>query len=485
MLACERSSHWTGELELKKRFRWDITYLYWGITAFSVIACGVIVFILLDRWPAIRDGLGDILRMLSPVLYGLIFAYLLNKMMSMIEKKLVSRMINKIMRKSSANNRRRTTRVVSIVMTVIFTVVLIGGILMLVIPQLFSSLESLLPVIAGYRDDVIAWLMYTFEDNSQLEGAAVNYARTILDWVEQWIDGTLLQLGESFEQNLIGGALSVIMTAVNIVIGFVLSIYALYQKETFIAQSKKVIYSIFGVKKGNRIVFGATFLDKSCGSFLTARLLDALIVGILCYLFLIISNLPYPMLIAVIVGVTNIIPYFGPFIGGIPSGLLILMVSPTQCLIFILFIVILQQLDGNVIYPKIQGNALGLSGFWIIVSLLVFSGLIGFWGMIIGVPLFSAIYAICKGAASKQLENRGMPTDTDAYRDIAGFDEETNEPVLKTSSASSESTDAPAAARLSRKLLSIAPFKSGARSFKLKKRGGVPAPQESENKNSE
>ena len=468
---------------MKKRFRWDITYLYWGITAFSVIACGVIVFILLDRWPAIRDGLADVLRILSPVLYGLIFAYLLNKMMSMIEKKLISRLINKIFRKSKANSRRRMIRIVSIVLTVIFTVVLIGGILMLVIPQILSSLESLLPAIAGYRDDIIAWLTYTFEDNSQIEGAAVNYARTILDWLEQWIDGTLLRLGESFEQNVIGGALSVIRTVANIVIGFVLSIYALYQKETFAAQSKKIIYSIFGVKKGNRIILGATFLDNSCGSFLTARLLDAIIVGILCYLFLIISNLPYPMLIAVIVGVTNIIPFFGPFIGGIPSGLLILMVSPTQCLIFIVFIVILQQLDGNVIYPKIQGSALGLSGFWIIVSLLVFSGFIGFWGMILGVPIFTAIYAICKGAASKQLANRGMPTNTDAYRDIASFDEETNEPVLKTSSAPKESTDAPASVRLRGKLRSISPFEPGTRSFKLKKRAAALSTTESENEN--
>ena len=470
---------------MKKRFRWDITYLYWGITAFSVIACGVIVFILLDRWPAIRAGLADILQILSPVLYGLTFSYLLNKMMSLIEKKLILRLINKVMQKSSASSRRRISRGVSIVVTVIFTIVIIGGILMLVIPQILSSLEALVPAISGFRDNVIAWLTNRLEDDSQLEGAAVNYVRTILDWLEQWIDGTLLQLGESFERNVIGGALSVIRTVANVIIGFVLSIYALYQKETFTAQSKKIIYSIFGAKKGNRIIFGATFLDNSCGSFLTARLLDALIVGILCYLFLIISNLPYPMLIAVIVGVTNIIPYFGPFIGGIPSGLLILMVSPTQCLIFVVFIVILQQLDGNVIYPKIQGNALGLSGFWIIVSLLVFSGFIGFWGMILGVPFFSAIYAICKGVASKQLENRGLPTDTGAYRDIVSFDEETHAPVYKATPDPAEKVQHKVKARFLGKLGSIVPHKSSARSFKLKKSSGTLSQPDTENENSQ
>ena len=188
---------------MKKRFRWDVTYLYWGITAFSVIACGVIVFITLDRWPAIKAGLGDVLRIFSPVLYGLIFAYLLNKMMSLIEKRLISRMVNRIFSKSSINNRRRLTRVVSIVLTVILTVVLIGGILMLVIPQIQSSLEALLPALPGYRDEVIGWLRNIIEDNSQLEDAAINYVSTILERLELWIDGTLLQLGESFERNVI------------------------------------------------------------------------------------------------------------------------------------------------------------------------------------------------------------------------------------------------------------------------------------------
>ena len=386
----------------------------------------------MDRWPSVKAALFDIIRVLSPVIYGLMFAYLLNKIMSFFESKLISKLINRLFRKRESVNKTRLTRGISVALTVIITLLIFRSLILLVMPQLLNSLQTLVLAMPGYINVVIDWLESTLDGNPLIEDAAVNYAGAITDQFTNWLQNTLLPQAETIVANVIGGAYSVFMTIARLVVGFVISIYVIYHKERFAAQSKKVVYGVFGAKKGNRIVTGAEFLDKSCGSFLTARLIDALIVGLLCYIFMIIAGMPYPMLIAVIVGVTNIVPFFGPFIGGIPSALIILMINPTQCLIFSIFIVILQQLDGNLIYPKIQGTTIGLSGFWIIVSLMVFSGFFGFWGMLLGVPIFTVIYATCRGAVENMLDNRGMPTETSEYRKISIFDAETNEPLYKT-----------------------------------------------------
>ena len=417
---------------MKKRFRWDVTYLYWGITAFSVIFCGVVVYLLLDRWPSVRASLMDGLGILSPIIYGLMFAYLLNKIMTYLEKKLVSRIVRRVFKNRAENSRIRISRALSVTLTIVFTVLLISSLFTLVLPQIFSSLQSLVTAIPSYFNTVVIWLQNVLEDNSLLEDAAISYAASISSQLTNWIQNTVLSQVENIAVNIIDGAFSFITTIANLIIGFIISIYVMYHKEKFSAQSKKVVYGIFGTKKGNKIIISASFLDRSCGNFITARLIDALIIGTISYIFLAITRMPYPMLIAVLIGITNIIPFFGPFIGAIPSAILILLVNPTQCLIFVIFILILQQLDGNVIYPKIQGTTLGLSGFWIIFSLLVFSGFFGFWGMLLGVPIFTVIYAACRGAATRLLESRSLPTETDEYKNIFIFDEESNEPVYKT-----------------------------------------------------
>ena len=442
---------------MNKKFRWDVTYVYWGITAFCVIAGGAAVYLIMDRWPSVSTALVGILRVFSPIIYGLMFAYLLNKIMMFFENRVVAKTFHRIMRMAHGNERirqgtgiiaktlRRAIRVpkplkkqllpryVSVLLTVLSTLFLIGGLFTLVLPQLFFSLETLVTSVPSYLNTIINWVQGYSDLNPILEDAAVNYAAALIESATEWIQDTVLAQAETVVTSIVAGALNVVMTITNLLIGLVLSVFLLFHKEVFLAQAKKVIYGFLGPRRGNKLIAGVSFLDRSCGSFITARLIDALIIGVLCYIFMVIARMPYAMLIAVIVGVTNIIPFFGPFIGAIPSALLILLVNPTQCLIFVIFIIVLQQLDGNVIYPRIQGTTLGLSGFWIVVSLLVFNGFFGFWGMLLGVPVFTVIYASFRGLASRKLQNRGLPTETDRYKEIHCFDAETNEPVLKSS----------------------------------------------------
>ena len=416
---------------MKKRFHWDVAYLYWGITAFCVIVCGVTFFLILNNWQEMRVLVRQILGILSPIIYGLIFAYLLGKVMSFFERRVFSRLINRIFKKRSEKNRFRAVRILSLLLTVVLAILIIGGVFILVLPQILRSLQALLFALPGYYNTAVKWLTNTLEDHSLLEDAAVGLTGAAATQLTNWIENSLLTQANRILANILGGAVSVLRTAANFLIGLVISIYMMYNKEKLSAQAKKVVYSVFGTGRANKLVIGAEFLDKTFGSFIFSRLIDALIIGSICYIFMLAFNMPYPTLIAVIVGLTNIIPFFGPFIGGIPSGVLILLVNPMKCLIFVIFIVILQQLDGNLIYPKIQGSSLGLSGFWVICALLLFSGLFGFWGMLLGVPVFAAIYIACKNAVNKSLKSRGMPSDTEEFKKIYIFDEKTNEPVGK------------------------------------------------------
>jgi predicted PurR-regulated permease PerM len=170
-------------------------------------------------------------------------------------------------------------------------------------------------------------------------------------------------------------------------------------------------------------------VDKTCGGFVVSKLIDSTIVGVVCYVFMAAFRMPYAVLIAVIVGITNVIPFFGPFVGGIPSAIILLLENPANSLIFVVFIVIIQQLDGNVLFPALQGSKSGVSGFWILFAILLFGGMFGFTGFLLGVPVFAVIYEAVRSLARTRLEARGLPAGTDEYEEIAYIDAETRIPV--------------------------------------------------------
>ena len=246
-----------------------------------------------------------------------------------------------------------------------------------------------------------------------------------------WIQNTVLPKLGSLISNVTSGVYYAIMGVYNLVIGIIVSVYVLSNLEQFGASAKRILYSVFSVDIAKKILEGLEFTDRTFMGFINGKLLDSAIIGLICYIVCSILRMPYALLVSVIVGVTNIIPFFGPFIGAVPSSIIILLVNPVKCLIFIAFIILLQQLDGNIIGPKILGSSVGINGFWVMFSIILGAGLFGFWGMLLGVPVFVIIYAAITGSVTRKLKRSDLPWEAADYMDMAYIDPVTYQPVKK------------------------------------------------------
>jgi predicted PurR-regulated permease PerM len=284
-------------------------------------------------------------------------------------------------------------------------------------------------------DEISSLLTRFLEDKPEYQSYVDSVLNRGAEFIEHWVDTNIIQQVDTIIANITGSIVTVIKGIGNMIIGIVISIYLLYHKETFGAQAKKMVCGVFRPKFANAVVSTVEFVDRSCGGFISGKILDSLIIGVICYISMLILQMPYAALIAVIVGVTNIIPFFGPIIGAIPSAFLIVFISPVKCLIFIIYIIVLQQIDGNIIGPRILGRTVGLSGFWIMFAILFFGSLYGFWGMLLGVPVFSVIYAGIKKLISMLLKKRSMPQDTAEYAGMDHIDLETKAIVKKAPAA--------------------------------------------------
>ncbi|MDR0838353.1 MAG: AI-2E family transporter [Oscillospiraceae bacterium] len=424
---------------MKKRFRWNLQYLYWGITALCVIVAGLACFFIASRWRTGLAWLRELMRILSPVIYGLVLTYLLNKPMNFFENRIYGRLKGK-----TAERGARKRRILSLLSTMVFALLLIGGALALLLPQIYTSIQSLISQLPGYFTKAMEWARRLLDDNPDLERTVINLVGNIEESLTEWLKTTLLAQVNTIVTNLTSGVIGAVREVINLLIGFVVAVYLLYHRETFAAQVKKLLYAVLRPRFATGALRGLRFLDYTCGSFVTSRLIDALIVGVVCWIAMTIARIPYAVLISVLVGVTNIIPFFGPFIGGVPSALLLLLENPTKGLIFVIIVVVLQQLDGNVLYPRIQGTSLGLSGFWILFAILLFGGLMGFWGFLLGVPIFAVIYHALRWLARALLSSRGLPTETEAYAGGVEYGAEDAEaavePVAETDARDDEET---------------------------------------------
>jgi predicted PurR-regulated permease PerM len=245
--------------------------------------------------------------------------------------------------------------------------------------------------------------------------------------VFSWVQTTLLPSLGSVVSNVTTGVAYVVKAVYNLIIGIIVSIYILGSYESFSAGARRLSYSLFGIEGAEKLRDGLAFTDKTFMGFINGKLLDSAIIGLICYIVCASLNMPYALLVSVIVGVTNIIPFFGPLIGAIPATIIILMVDPLKAFIFVVFVIILQQVDGNFIGPKILGNSVGINGFWVMFSIIVGAGLFGFWGMLLGVPVFVVIQALFDKAVVRKLQRSDLPVEPEAYADIRRIDPVTHE----------------------------------------------------------
>ena len=418
---------------MRRRFNWDKRYLYWGVTAFCVIAAALLFYFAVGNITVFGNAVSRLVSILAPFIWGLVICYLLSPLMRSVENRLFLPLARKLYRKNKKNDGRRFARALTVVFCEIVLILVLVALVYLIIPQMLSSVQTLISNSGVYVDNLSKWADGLFENypvlDDYLGGLLDNFNTNLGNWLET----KLLPRVGSVVTSVTSGVYGVAKSIYNLIIGIIVSIYLLSDKEGFVAAVKRMTYSVFSVETADRQRSGLNFVDRTFMSFLNGKLLDSLIIGIICYIVCSILKMPYTLLVSVIVGVTNIIPFFGPLIGAVPSALISLMVDPTKCLIFIIFVIILQQIDGNIIGPRILGNSTGITGFWVMFSIILGGGLFGFWGLLLGVPVFVVIYSLVTNLIVKKLKRNDLPWELEDYKELDYIDPATLQVVKKAS----------------------------------------------------
>ena len=419
---------------MKHKFRWDKKYLYWGFTAFCVIAASVLFYLLITHFPDISGAMRKLGKILSPFIWGLVIAYLLSPLMQWMNRRLFLPLGRKLFKKTKKKG-AGFARVFSILLSLLLFLLILGSFVYMIPVQLYDAVEGIIRASGDWISTLTDWAEQRLADYPQLEAYVTNLLGGANQDIVSWLQTTVLprvgDLTKSVTEGVTSVAGSVLVGVYNLVVGIVVSLYILANLEKFKAGCKRVLYSVFSLEAADRIRNGIDFTHRTFMGFISGKLLDSAIIGLICYVFCLIAGMPSAELISILVGVTNIIPFFGPFIGAVPSALIILAADPLKCLIFIIFIIILQQVDGNIIGPKILGGTTGINGFWVMFSIIVGAGLFGFWGMLLGVPVFVVIYTIIDKRVKKRLERSDLPADLADYHSIDRIDPVTHEIVRK------------------------------------------------------
>ena len=413
---------------MRRIFNWDKKYLYWGMTAFCVIACSILFYMALAYLPVIGTALKSLARILSPFIWGLIITYLLAPLYKGLYQGFFLPLTEKLSGKKKKGS-PKLAKGLSVLLSIIVFLAMITALVYLIIPQLYSSVETIVNNSPGYIDKLSEWSKNTLANYPELRDFVIEKFEEINTNLFTWIRDTILPGLGSFVSNITAGVYYFLRAVYNIVIGIIVSAYLLSNMESASARAKRLCYCVFGVEWAEKIRSAIRFTDRTFMGFINGKLLDSAIIGLICYVVCAILKMPYALLVSVIIGVTNIIPFFGPLIGAIPSAFIILLVDPLKALIFVIFIIILQQLDGNIIGPKILGSSIGINGFWVMFSIILGAGLFSFWGMLLGVPVFVVIYTGITILVERKLKKRSLPVDPEDYADLDHIDPVTREPV--------------------------------------------------------
>ena len=311
--------------------------------------------------------------------------------------------------------KKQLSRSVGIFLSLLFLLAVVVALLNMMIPELYSSIRDMILNVPSQMNRFVDSLSEMNRDNSTLGTLLENIMTEATEFLQNWMRTDLMNSVNELMSSLTVGVINILKEILNLLIGLIVSAYVLFSKEKFSRQCKKITYALFKPSSANMLLHLTIKSNEIFGGFIIGKIIDSAIIGVLCFIGLSIMNMPYTLLVSVIVGVTNVIPFFGPYIGAIPSAVLILLADPKMGVYFIIFILALQQFDGNVLGPKILGNSTGLSAFWVVFSILIAGGLFGVPGMILGVPAFAVIYYIVDMLIDYRLEKRKLPTQTSAY----------------------------------------------------------------------
>ena len=401
-------------------------YVKVGITAFLVVAASLLFYFILFRAASLKSGLSALFAVLNPIIYGFIIAYALNPQMQLIEN-IILWVVSKT-RWHPGRKARGAIRVIATLLSTAIAILVVYGLFSILIPGLIESVQNIIRNFQGYVDNITKWVDQTIKDPA-FDSQTNQIITMIADKIEGWFGSSLTPKIDELMAGLTTQVLSIASFVKNVFLGLIISIYILIRKDSIKARFFRIIYALFSITNGNRIIRNLRFIDEKFGGFLIGKLIDSAIIGVIAYFALVIMRMPYPLLIAVVIGVTNIIPFFGPFIGAIPSALLIFAVDPIKAIIFLIFIIVLQQVDGNLIGPAILGNSVGISSFMVLVSIIFFGGVFGVKGMIIGVPVTAILVTIIQNFLIRRLMKKKVDSTIENYRNIEMIDPVTRKPT--------------------------------------------------------
>ncbi len=396
------------------KFKFEKKYLCWGLTAFLVIVASILFYYVLFHRSNLSNGIAKFIGISMPIIDGFVLAYLMTPVLNKIEKCIIKPLYKKANVPMTAKNKRRM-RGLSILVTIVLILIILYEFFGLIIPEVIRSIQSIIFQFPIYVNNLNTWALGLMKNNPDLEkvlnGLIDQYSSKLLDY----LNSNLLPHMNDLFKTLSLRVINVFKALWNFVIGFIISIYILGSKEKFAGQAKKIVYALFDRKAGNEVITNFRFIHSTFIGFIGGKIVDSIIIGVICFVCTSIIGTPYAILVSVIIGVTNVIPFFGPWIGGVPSALLVLMVDPIQALYFIILILIIQQFDGNILGPKILGDSTGLSGFWVIFAITIFGGMFGVLGMVVGVPIFAVFYAGVSAMVNRMLRKKDLPTETRPY----------------------------------------------------------------------
>ena len=407
------------------KFKLNNKYVRWGVTAFLVIAAAILFYYFVFHSNNILAGLDKLTKILMPVVVGLAIAYLLSPVLNYIEGSIIIPICDKFKIKKT-KRRDSVIRGISVFLTAFVFLALIYMLFYMLISQLVPSIQNIINNFDHYTGNVMNWINRMLDDNPDVR----NYALQTVDQYSEQLDALIKQLPSNARiwlRTVTNTATNILGVFWNFIIGFIISIYVMISKEKFKSQAKKIAYALFERDTANTVISNFRFTHKTFIGFLGGKIADSIIIGLLCFIGVTLMRTPYGALISVIIGVTNVIPFFGPYLGAIPSAFLVLIVDPMHplnCVYFLIFIIVLQQFDGNILGPKILGSSTGLTSFWVIFAITFFGGLFGVIGMIVGVPIFAVIYAAIKSIVNTALVKKELPTDTEKYEKLEYVDDE-------------------------------------------------------------
>ena len=384
-------------------------YFYIGLTAFLVVAACVLFFFLIFRLPGILSFFGKILSVTQPVIIGLVIAYLVNPIANSINGGLL-KLSNKYFNKKPRLI-RKISNAISVFGALAVFILMIILIIYMIVPQFIESISSMIKVLPGQLDAFIKEISAEFERNKDLQ----NLINAVYEYEQEWLQNDLTGYVNSIATYFASGVWSVVSFLKDFAVGLIFAVYILFNKALLMRQFRKLLYACLNNAAVEHIFKTGKKAHRIFSGFIYGKLLDSFIIGVLCFIGISILKIPYTMLVAVVIGVTNIIPVFGPYLGAIPCAALILLTDPIKGLYFIVFIILLQALDGNFIGPKILGNSTGLSAFWVVFAIVLGGGLLGVLGMLIGVPLFAVIYYLVTTFVNFRLNKKNLPTASDYY----------------------------------------------------------------------